>query len=92
MVSQKYTSQDMLYVLLFLIVASHCTILHKNITKILKTLVKDENNDANNIEDGEIMVSFGITFLCTNIPLIDPLNIINNYFNDDKFMRKMTTP
>ena len=61
--------------------------LNKSIANILKAYVKDENNNAKNstkftnyirnvpIEDGEIMVSFDVTFLYTNIPIIDALNI-----------------
>ena len=55
--------------------------------------VKDENNNAKNsttfsnyirnvpIEDDEIMVSFDVTSLYMNIPIIDMLNIINDYAN-----------
>ena len=79
--------------------------LNKYITNILKAYVKDENNNANNstmfcnyirnvhIEDNKIMVSFGVTSLYTNIPIIDMLNIIKDYVNnDDQFTRKMTVP
>ena len=39
------------------------------------------------------MVSFHITSLNTNIPIIDMLNIIKDYVkNDDQFTRKMTIP
>ena len=53
--------------------------------------VRDENNNAKNsttfshyirnvpIEDDEIRVSFDVTSLYTNIPLIDTLNIIKDY-------------
>ena len=45
------------------------------------------------IEDNEIMVSFDITSLYTNIPIIDMLNIIKDYVNnDDQFTRKMAIP
>ena len=63
--------------------------------------VQDENNNAKNsttfsnyirnvpIEDDEIMVSFDVTSLYTNIPIIDTLNIIKDYVNnDDQFTRK----
>ena len=41
------------------------------------------------IEDDEIMVSFDVTSLHTNIPIIDTLNIIKDYVNkDDQFTRK----
>ena len=40
-------------------------------------------------EDVEIMVSFDVTSLYTNIPIIDTLNIIKDYVNnDDQFTRK----
>ena len=39
------------------------------------------------------MVSFDVTSLYTNIPIIDTLNIIKDYVNnDDKFTRKMAIP
>ena len=66
---------------------------------------KDENNNAKNstkfsnytrnvpIEDDEIMVSFDVTSLYTNIPIIDALNIIKGYVNnDDQFTRKTAIP
>ena len=41
------------------------------------------------IEDDEIMVSFDVTSLYTNIPITDTLNIIKDYVNsDDQFIRK----
>ena len=41
------------------------------------------------IEHDEIMISFDVTFLYTNIAIIDTLNIIKNYVtNDDSFTRK----
>ena len=79
--------------------------LKKYIVNILKGYVKDENNNAKNsttfsnyirnvpIEDDEIMVSFDVTSLYTNIPIIDTLNIIKDYFNnDDQFTRKTAIP
>ena len=67
--------------------------------------VQDENNNAKNsttfsnyiryvpIEDDEIMVSFDITSLYTNTPIIDTLNIIKDYVNnDDQFTRKTAIP
>ena len=67
--------------------------------------VRDENNNAKNsttfsnyirnvpIEDDEIMVSFDVTSLHTNIPTIDTLNIIKDYVNsDDQFTRKTAIP
>ena len=45
------------------------------------------------IEDDEVMVSFDITSLYTNIPITDTLNIIKNYVHsDDQFARKMAIP
>ena len=45
------------------------------------------------IEDDEIMVSFDVTSLYTNIPIIDTLNIIKDYANnDDQFTTKTATP
>ena len=45
------------------------------------------------IEDNEIMVSFDITSLYTNIPIIDMLNIIKDYVNNDnQFTRKTAVP
>ena len=79
--------------------------LNKYIAIILKAYVKDENNNAKNsttfsnyirnvlIEDDEIMVSFDVTSLYTNIPIIDTLNIIKDYVNnDDQFTRKTAIP
>ena len=79
--------------------------LNKYMTNILKAYVKDENNNAKNsttfsnyirnfpIEDDEIMVSFDVTSLYLNIPIIDTLNIIKNYVNnDDQFTRKTAIP
>ena len=44
-------------------------------------------------EDYEIMVSFDVTSLYTNIPIIDTLNIIKDYVNnDDQFTRKTAIP
>ena len=78
---------------------------NKYIAIILKAYVKDENNNAKNfttfssyirnvpIEDDEITVSCDVTSLYTNIPIIDTLNIIKDYVNnDDKFTRKMVMP
>ena len=43
------------------------------------------------IEDDKIMASFGITTLYTNISIVDMLNIIKDYVNnDDQFTRKTT--
>ena len=39
------------------------------------------------------MASFDVTSLYTNIPIIDPLNIIKDYVNnDDQFTRKTAIP
>ena len=67
--------------------------------------VKDENNNAKksttfsnyirnvSIEDIEIMVSFDVTSLYTNIPIIDTLNTIKDYVNnDDQFTTKTSIP
>ena len=75
--------------------------LDKYIASILKAYVQDENNNAKNsttfsnymrnvpIEDDEIMVSFDVTSLYTNIPIIDMLNIFKDYVNNDnQFTRK----
>ena len=79
--------------------------LNKYIANILKTYVKHENNNAKNsttfsnyirnvpIEDDKIMVSFDVTSLCTNIPIIDTLNIIKDcVHSDDQFARKTAIP
>ena len=62
--------------------------LNRNIDNLVKAYVKDQNNNAKNsatfsnyirnvpIENKEIIVSFDVTFLYTNIPIIDTLNII----------------
>ena len=43
------------------------------------------------IEDDKVMVSFGITSLYANISIVDMLNIIKDYVNnDDQFTRKTT--
>ena len=45
------------------------------------------------IEDDKIIVSFDFTSLYTNIPVIDTLNIIKDYVNnDDQFSRKTAIP
>ena len=45
------------------------------------------------IEDDDIIVSFDTTSLYTNIPIIDTLNIIKDYVNnDDQFTRKTAIP
>ena len=78
---------------------------NKYIANILKAYVKDENNNAKNsttfsnyirnvpIEDDKIMVSFDVTSLYTSTPIIDMLNIIKDYLNnDDQFTRKTAIP
>ena len=78
---------------------------NKYIANIPKAYIKDESNNTRNstrfsnyirnvpIEDDEIMVSFNVTYLYTNIPMIDMLNIIKDYVNiHDEFTRKTTTP
>ena len=66
--------------------------------------MKDENSNANSIRfsnyirnvpiaSDEIIVSFDITFLNTNIPVIDTLNIIMDYVNNnDQLTGKMAIP
>ena len=67
--------------------------------------VKDENNNAKksttffnyirnvSIEDIEIMVSFDVTSWYTNIPIIDTLNTIKDYVNNDhQFTTKTSIP
>ena len=101
MVSQKYANQVFLHVILFPIVAPHHAILKKCIGNILKACNKDEDNNAKSsttfcsyirniaIKDDEIMVSFDVTSLYTNIPITDTLSIIKYYFNSDYlFIRK----
>ena len=45
------------------------------------------------IEDDKIMVSFDVTSFHTNTPIIDTLNIIKDYVNnDDQFTRKTAIP
>ena len=79
--------------------------LNKCIANIFKAYVQDENDNAKNytkfsnyirnvsIEDDEIMVSFGVTSLYTNISIIDTLNVIKDYVNnDDQFTRKTAIP
>ena len=78
--------------------------LKKYIANILKAYVKDGNNAKNSttfsnyisnvpVEDDEIMVSFDVTSLYTNIPIIDTLNIIKDYVNsDDQFTRETAIP
>ena len=45
------------------------------------------------IEDGKIMVPFDVTSLYTSIFIIDTLNIIQDYVdNDDQFTRKTAIP
>ena len=75
MVSQKYTSPEFLYVLLFYIVAPHSTIkqINKYIATILKAYVKDKNTNVKSsttlsnytrnvpVENDEIMVSFDLS-------------------------------
>ena len=38
------------------------------------------------------MVSFDVTSLYMNIPIIDALNIIKDYVNNDQFTRKTAIP
>ena len=79
--------------------------LNKHTSNILKAHVKDENNNAKNattfskyirnapIEDDGIIVSFDFTSLYANIPIIDTLNIIKCYVNnEDQFTWKTFIP
>ena len=79
--------------------------LNKYIANIFKVHVKDKSNNAKNsstffnypgnvpIEGEEIMVPFDVTSLYTNILIIDMLNIIKDYVNnDDQFTRKTAVP
>ena len=77
--------------------------LNKYIANIIKAYVKDENNTKRSttfsnyirnvpIEDDKTMVSFDVTSLYTNIPIVDTLNIIKDYVNNDQFIRKTTIP
>ena len=91
-----------------LMVSYSCSTLHslnKYIDNILKPDVKYENNRVKSpttfsnyirnvpVENDNIMVSFDVTSLYTNIPIIDMLNIIKYYVNnDDQFTRKTTIP
>ena len=91
-VKQRYTNQEF-----YILLAPRYN--------ILKAYVKNENNNAKNsttfsnyirnipIKDDEIMVSFDVTSLYTNISIIDTLNIIKFYVNsDDQFTRKKVIP
>ena len=104
MVNQKTTSQEFLYVL---VSCSGSPLYNHNkyIANILKAYVKDENNNSKNSttffnyirsvpnEDDEIMVSFDVTSLYMNILIIDTLNIIKDYVNnDDEFTRETAIP
>ena len=73
----------------------------KYAVNIPKAYAKDENNNAKcsttfsnyirsvSIEDNEIMVSFDVIYLYTNVLTIDTLNIIKDYVNnDDQFTSK----
>ena len=45
------------------------------------------------MEVEEIMVSFGVTSLSTNVPIFDTLDRIKDYVNNDnQFARKTTIP
>ena len=70
-----------------------------NLNKCIAS-IKDENNNARNsttfsnyirnvpTENDEIMVSFDVTFLYTNIPILETLNIIKDYVNNDEKVAK----
>ena len=48
MVNQKYLNLELLFVLLFHIVAPHGTVFTKYIGNILKAYIKNENNNSKN--------------------------------------------
>ena len=71
----------------------------------LKLYVKDDSDNAKNftksseykrnvsIEGEVIMVTLNLTYLYTNIPIADTLNIINKYVNSNYHLtRKMGKP
>ena len=71
----------------------------------LKLYVKDDSDNTKNftnsskykrnvsIEGEVIMVTFNSTYLYTNIPIADTLNIINDYVNSNYHLtRKMGVP
>ena len=71
--------------------------LNNYIANIFKAYVKDETNNITfsnyirdvPIEDDEIMLSFEVTSLYTNFPIIDTLNVIKDCVNnDDQVTRK----
>ena len=76
--------------------------LNKFTANILKAYVKDEYNNSNNsttfynyirnvpIENERIMVSFDVTSLYTNIPIIDTWNITKDYVNNDYHFTRNT--
>ena len=103
MVNQKYTGVPIRPIVSYN--GSPLYNLNNHIAKILKAYIEDENNNAKNstmfssyirnvsIEDGKIMVSFDVTFLYKNIPIICMLNILKDHVNnDDQFTRKTATP
>ena len=77
-----------------------------NVNNYIANILKAENNNTKNsttfsdyirnvpIEDDEILVSFDMTPLYTNIPIIDTLNLVKDYVNNDvdQFTRKMAIP
>ena len=64
---------------------------NNNATKNSTTFSNYIRNVPN--EDDEIMGSFDVTSLYTNIPTIDTLNIIKDYVNNnDQFTRKTAIP
>ena len=78
---------------------------NKYIANILKAYVKDKDTNGKNFstffnyirnvatEVEEIMVSFGVTSLCANVPILDTLDRIKDYVNNDnQFARKTTIP
>ena len=66
-----------------------------NLNKYKANILKAENDNAKDsttfssyirnvaIKDDEIMVSFDVSFFYTNVLIVDTLNIIKGYFNND---------
>ena len=78
---------------MFHIVAPHYTILTNTYNKAKNSTTFYNYIRNVPIEDSEILVSFDITSLHTNIPITDMLNIIKDYINNDnQFTRKTDIP
>ena len=90
----EYTSQKFPFVLQFHIVVPHCYNHNKYIANILKAYFKYENNNAKNSttcfnyirnDSDEIMVSFSVTSLYTNISIIDKLKVQSCKLDNNKW-------